>query len=299
MESSLGARLRAHRERQQITLDAITAETKIKLFMLEGLERDDVSSWPEGIYRRAYVRAYARAVGLDPQDLVREFLEVHPDPVILPPPEDQTELETPHWPAEFRRLVSSALAAVPARRQWTTRPAPEAPPAAADLPPPMPERAKRRSQPDLLRAAELCTRLGRTTDPGGVARVLEDGARTLDAVGIVVWAWDADASGLAPVLWCGYADDLVARMPLVRADADNGIATAFRSSEVCVVGGGGRASGAIIVPMLRRGRCAGVLAAEIRGGGEHSAGVRAFASILAAQLVAFLGASRLAEAVNA
>jgi hypothetical protein len=304
MERSLGARLRAHRERKQISLEAIAAETKIKPFMLEGLEHDDVSSWPEGIYRRAYVRSYAHAVGLDPQALVREFLEAHPDPVVLPPPEEQTELETPHWPAEFRRLVTSALAVVPARRPAVDRPGVER----VDSVPAPPEAVKRvratqpqpePAVPDLARAAELCTRLARAADAGEVSRVLADAVQALDAVGMVVWGWDAAAGGLAPVFWSGYADDLVARMPVVRASAENGIATAFRTADVCVVPGAGGASGAVIAPILARGRCAGVLAAEIRNGREHRAAVRATTTILAAQLVSLFASVELPQAVNA
>src|SRR6185295_6349155 len=81
MPESLGARLRQQRERRQITLPAIAEETKIKLSLLEALERDDVSHWPAGIFRRAFIRAYADAVNLEPDVVVREFLERYPDPV--------------------------------------------------------------------------------------------------------------------------------------------------------------------------------------------------------------------------
>ena len=40
-----------------------------------------VSRWPSGIFRRAYVRTYAHIIGLDPDVVLREFLEVHPEPV--------------------------------------------------------------------------------------------------------------------------------------------------------------------------------------------------------------------------
>ena len=80
MLDNFGARLRQRREQQGIDLIAIAAQTKIKLSLLEALERDDVSHWPSGIYRRAYIRAYAQAIGLNPDSVVREFLEVHPDP---------------------------------------------------------------------------------------------------------------------------------------------------------------------------------------------------------------------------
>ena len=80
MLESFGARLRQRREEQSIALGAIAERTKIKLSLLESLERDDVSHWPSGIYRRAYIRSYAQAIGLDPDVVVREFLEVHPEP---------------------------------------------------------------------------------------------------------------------------------------------------------------------------------------------------------------------------
>src|SRR5262245_8843109 len=84
MEQSLGTRLRTHREAREIPLAAVAAATKIKLRLLEGLERDDVSEWPEGIFRRSYIRAYAKAIGADPDDTCREFMALYPDSVIVP-----------------------------------------------------------------------------------------------------------------------------------------------------------------------------------------------------------------------
>jgi hypothetical protein len=81
MEQTLGARLRAQREQRQVALAAIAEETKIKLTLLEGLERDDLSRWPGGLFRRAYVRTYAQKIGLDPEQVLRDFLACHPDPV--------------------------------------------------------------------------------------------------------------------------------------------------------------------------------------------------------------------------
>ena len=80
MTDSFGARLRAQRERKRIGLTAIANDTKIKASLFDGLERDDVSGWPSGIFRRAFIRAYAEAIGLDPEPVVREFLERFPDP---------------------------------------------------------------------------------------------------------------------------------------------------------------------------------------------------------------------------
>ena len=81
MEQTLGARLRSQREQQRVALVTIAEETKISVALLEGLERDDVSRWPGGLFRRAYVRTYAQKIGLDPEHVLREFLACHPDPV--------------------------------------------------------------------------------------------------------------------------------------------------------------------------------------------------------------------------
>lgn len=83
----IGRRLRAERERRRITLESIAANTKIGISLLKALERDDVSRWPSGIFRRSFVRAYAEAIGLDADEVVRDFLEQHPDPHADPHPD--------------------------------------------------------------------------------------------------------------------------------------------------------------------------------------------------------------------
>ena len=71
-------RLRRYRERSQISLDEIAAMLRVKRDMLEAFERNDLSEWPRGLYARAWVRAYASVVGLDPSDTVDEFCRLFP-----------------------------------------------------------------------------------------------------------------------------------------------------------------------------------------------------------------------------
>lgn len=84
-DATFGARLRYERERRRISIESIAESTKILGALLEGLEREDVSRWPTGFYRRAFIRAYAAAIGLDPEPVVREFVERFPDPEDIPP----------------------------------------------------------------------------------------------------------------------------------------------------------------------------------------------------------------------
>ncbi len=79
--NSFGSRLRLEREHRQIALKSIAESTKISIALLEGLERDDVSRWPSGIFRKSFIRSYAEAVGLEPDAVVREFVELYPDPL--------------------------------------------------------------------------------------------------------------------------------------------------------------------------------------------------------------------------
>jgi len=79
-EEPFGTRLRRERERRQIALSSVSANTNISVSLFEALERGDLSRWPKGIFRRAFVRSYAEGIGLDPNVIVREFLEQFPDP---------------------------------------------------------------------------------------------------------------------------------------------------------------------------------------------------------------------------
>src|SRR5262245_12969976 len=72
----LGPLLRAHRERQGLTLEALAESIKVKRSLLDDLERNDVSRWPPGIFGRALVREYAKSIGLPTDDVVRQFLEL-------------------------------------------------------------------------------------------------------------------------------------------------------------------------------------------------------------------------------
>ena len=117
MPESFGTRLRQRREERQIDLIAISEGTKIKLSLLEGLERGDVSQWPSGIFRRAYIRAYAQMLGLDPDEVFREFLEVHPDPGVAFAPttaaaaaaEEEAAAKSGATSVRLRTIVDSAL----------------------------------------------------------------------------------------------------------------------------------------------------------------------------------------------
>lgn len=76
---AFGSRLRGQREHRGITLKAIAESTKLKESLLAALERGDLSQWPQGLFRRAYIRDYATAIGLPAQSVVDEFNRLFPE----------------------------------------------------------------------------------------------------------------------------------------------------------------------------------------------------------------------------
>jgi len=103
----LGPLLRAHRERQGLTLEALAESIKVKRSLLNDLERNDVSRWPPGIFGRALVREYAKSIGLPTDDVVRQFLELlspaqRSDAGLLP-----SDAAVDHATAEFRLTLAN------------------------------------------------------------------------------------------------------------------------------------------------------------------------------------------------
>jgi len=64
---AFGPNLRRLRMQRGISLEFIARETKVSVAIWTGLEKNDLSRWPTGIYARAYVRSYAQLIGVDPE----------------------------------------------------------------------------------------------------------------------------------------------------------------------------------------------------------------------------------------
>jgi cytoskeletal protein RodZ len=91
-----GGTLRSAREQKGTSLRQIANATKISMSALEALERNDFERLPGGIFSRSFVRAYAEAVGLDPDQTVADFLKEAGE-TFEPPPAIAAE-DTPLLP---------------------------------------------------------------------------------------------------------------------------------------------------------------------------------------------------------
>ena len=142
---------------------------------------------------------------------------------------------------------------------------------------------------DLASAASLCTDLSRVTTTSALPDLLARAARVLDASGLILWI--SAGEQLFPVMSHGYRQDMLARFGPIAREAENAAAGAWRTEQLTIVGANGATgNGAIVAPLFGLHACIGVLAAEVRHGGEHNPAMQAVATMIAAQLAAVVPA---------
>src|SRR5262245_49115610 len=100
---SFGPNLRRIRLQRGVSLAAIARTTNVGVALWEGLERNDLSRWPAGIYARGYIREYASAIGEDAETLVDEFCRCFPEG-------EQRVVATLHEPERLAVHVSPSRA---------------------------------------------------------------------------------------------------------------------------------------------------------------------------------------------
>src|SRR5436309_12176258 len=111
---SLPERLAAARERKGVDLGRAERDTKIRSRYLAALERGDYRDLPGAVYTKGFLRNYAIYLGLDPEDVLRQWRRERgeataPEPVIVPP----RPIEEPARPLNFTpSIVVAALLAV-------------------------------------------------------------------------------------------------------------------------------------------------------------------------------------------
>lgn len=109
---SLGEKLRQAREAHDLTPRQVAEATHMMVQLVEEIEREDFHRIAAVIYGKGFIRLFAEQVGLDPEPLIREYLELNadsgrepkgrfvPDGIPLaprsePPPRESGEMESP------------------------------------------------------------------------------------------------------------------------------------------------------------------------------------------------------------
>ena len=106
---AFGPNLRRLRLQRGVSLDAIARATNVCASLWEGLERNDLSRWPTGIYARGYVREYAHAIGEEAESVVDEFCRWFPEGdrrIVAPKPDDaRTVWHASPWREELAKMI--------------------------------------------------------------------------------------------------------------------------------------------------------------------------------------------------
>jgi hypothetical protein len=164
------------------------------------------------------------------------------------------------------------------------------PPVVTETPPSLRDADSEPADPfDLGRVASVCTELARVADTRALPAMLEATATVLDANGVVLWIADPDGRELNPIVTHGYPAQFVTRLGTIPRDAPNATAAAFRTALLQIVQSDAVSNGAIAVPLVTPGGCVGVMAAEVRHGGEKQDAKLAAAAIVGAQLATLVG----------
>jgi cytoskeleton protein RodZ len=105
---TVGARLREAREKRGVSLRQIANSTRISVMSIEALERSDLSRLPGGIFTRAFIRAYAQEVGLDPDRTIQDFIAELP-PESAAATAHPAAVEDPEKLESDRQAVATAI----------------------------------------------------------------------------------------------------------------------------------------------------------------------------------------------
>lgn len=103
---SVGRALAQARHAAGLTVDEVSTSTRVRVPIVQAIEQDDFSRCGGDVYARGHIRALARAVGVDPEPLVEQYVAEHGTAVMPAPVAPLYEAERirpeprrPNWTA--------------------------------------------------------------------------------------------------------------------------------------------------------------------------------------------------------
>jgi len=194
---ALGETLRKARKDRELTASEVAAATRMKVQMVEALEKEDFSKIAAPIYAKGFIKLYAEHVGLDPTPLLNEYTarfvgqvktpslnasderpamppEAQPKPAPRPGPKvesDRDDLFTAPQKAPPPQATPE-LAAAPEEPPSIVPPEPESPDlfAAPPVPPELPEEEPATEQRDTV-FGRISSTIGRVRPRGSAVKL--------------------------------------------------------------------------------------------------------------------------------
>lgn len=114
---SVGDTLARAREQRGLSVDDVSAATRIRAGLIRQIEADDFDGCGGAVYARGHLRSIARIVDIDPEPLVAEYDRAHvddappalvPTPAVDPDAAARAERRQPNWTG----AMAAALVAV-------------------------------------------------------------------------------------------------------------------------------------------------------------------------------------------
>lgn len=95
MSLTLGEKLRQAREERGISISEVADQTRISPLYIESIENDNYKPLPGGIFNKGFVKSYAKYIGLDEHEALRDYGQIAA----------ATELEQPEPQRSYRPEV--------------------------------------------------------------------------------------------------------------------------------------------------------------------------------------------------
>lgn len=119
----LGDYLKQAREKKGVSFEQISSQTRIQEYHLQALESEDFAKLPAKVFAKGFVRSYAKALGLDEEEVLQRFLQTsatfydqqEPD---APEPHVQVTLEAPPRQGPNWSLVLGIIVIIAAIAIW-------------------------------------------------------------------------------------------------------------------------------------------------------------------------------------
>lgn len=114
---SVGRTLQQARVDAKLTVDEVSASTRVRVPIVQAIERDDFSRCGGDVYARGHIRTIARAVGLDPAEVIAVYNEQRgeqPQPTLSSGPLFEAERirpepRRPNWTAAMVAAIVAVI----------------------------------------------------------------------------------------------------------------------------------------------------------------------------------------------
>ncbi|WP_329620875.1 helix-turn-helix domain-containing protein [Streptomyces sp. NBC_01255] len=156
---SIGRALQQARIAAGLTVEEVSASTRVRIPIVHAIEEDDFSRCGGDVYARGHIRTLARAVGLDPADLIEQYDAAHggrPAPTPAAPLFEaeriRPEPRRPNWTAAMVAAIVAVVGFV-GFTMFDGNEAPKGTVTAEGGPAPAPEKATAAAKPKPVKPA--------------------------------------------------------------------------------------------------------------------------------------------------